>query len=64
MITFLSGFIPALAVLVQGTNFADIEKAGMVGGFFMLLRLVVKAAYEGFTVMIVWMAQKFKELRK
>jgi hypothetical protein len=64
VITFLAGFIPALAVLVQNTSFAEIEKAGLVGGTLVLLRLVVKAGYEGLTVLLVWAAAKMKSLRK
>lgn len=64
VITFFAGFIPALALLVQQTNFEDIEKAGIVGGLLMLFRLLVKAGYEGLTVLLVWAAEKIRQYRQ
>lgn len=64
LITFFAGFIPALALLVQQTNFEDIEKAGIVGGLLMLFRLLIKAGYEGLTALLLWAAEKIKQHRQ
>jgi hypothetical protein len=60
VITFLTGFLPALAILVQQTKFEDFEKAGLVGGLFVVVRLLIKAGYEGLSALIIWAAEKVR----
>lgn len=61
LITFLTGFLPALAMSLQDTPFENLETAGAVGATLVIGRLVLKAGYEGLVVLVVWLANKFKK---
>jgi len=61
LITFLGGFLPTLAILLKDVSFESLATAGFVGAFFVIGRLVIKAAYEGVVVLVVWLASQFKK---
>lgn len=61
LITFLGGFLPALALTLQDTTFEKLQAAGAVGALLMIGRLILKAAYEGIVVLVIWLSNKFKK---
>lgn len=59
--TFLTGFLPSLALLFKETNFDTLEAAGWIGATLAILRLVLKAAWSGVVILVTWMAAKVKK---
>ena len=59
--TFLTGFLPSLALAFQDVSFESLESAGIVGALLVLLRLVLKAGWVGVVTLIGWFASKVKK---
>ena len=59
--TFMTGFLPSLAVAFQDVSFETLESAGLIGALLVILRLLLKAGWVGVVTLVGWLASKVKK---
>lgn len=55
-VTFMAIFLTVFATDIQLLEFSTLETAGLSGSISIFSRLIVKALFEGFKALIVWIA--------
>jgi len=60
-ITFIAVFIPSFALSVQGLQWDSLELAGGTATLMVIIRLAIKAAWEGFVALLAYLSIKVKK---